>query len=365
MKNIVEATNNLVEIISSNQSSDKEVNKALHLCLEYLPDSNKEEIDTFMKKIFALSSLPNIDRASYATTICGHLAEHGFPCDAIVDDVINFYDNLLDKSKPFFDLFYSKVEELEEGDEDEDDEDYDRDSEIDALYLDLLNDEDFVSEELRNTVISLDKFYNCAIAVFSANKEYLYKGKERLQKKVAYIGNYSDGCYWLDKLFTVLFDEPVIVIDIDRKIGFSGKISGIVENFQLQHLLMSLPFLNDGKSAISEETLAVVNGTGEQRSEKIIECKWNMYNLEVTENSEWNDFIAGKSDLPTDLSDTWIWSEGAPSHISVHNGYRVILLGKASYKRTSYAQRTFNSLRASIEIEKELSSEEINKWLKV
>lgn len=363
MKNLAEATNNLIEAISSNQSSDKEVNKALHQCFEYLPDSNKEEIDTFMKRVFALSSLPNIDRASYATSICGHLAEHGFPADAIVDDLIDFYDNLLDKSKPFFDLFYSKVEELE--DSDEDDEDYDKDSEIDALYLDLLNDEDFVSEELRNTVISLDKFYSCAIAVFSADKENLYKGKDRLQKKVAYIGNYSEGCYWLDKLFTVFFDEPVIVIDIDKKIGFSGKINGIVENFQLQHLLMSLPFLNDGESAISEETLAVINGTGEQRSDKIIECKWNMYNREVIESPEWNDFISGKSDLPTDLSDTWIWSEGAPSHISVHNGYRVILLGKASYKRTSHAQRTFNSLKAGIEIENELSSEEINEWLKI
>lgn len=358
MKNLTEATDNLVEVMSSPQSSDKETNKALHKCFDFLPDSNEEEIGIFMKRVFALSSLPNMERGAFAATICGYLVERGFPGDAIVGDVIGFYGNLLDKAKPFFDLFFSKIREIDEMDEE-------RDEKIDMLYMDLLNDEDFTDEEARNSVMALDKFYTCCISLFSVNRENFCKGKEALQKKVAYIDNYSQGCYWLNKLFGVLFDEPVVVIDIDNKIGFEGKISGVADNYQLQYLLMSIPMLNDGKSLISEESLAVLDGSGEQSSETIIEGKWNMYNLEVTEQSEWDDFVSGKNKMPDSSSDAWIWGEGEPQDISLHNGHRVILLGKPSYQRTSRVQRTFKNLEANIEIEKELTEEEINKWLKL
>lgn len=357
MKNLTEATDNLIEVMAG-QSSDKEVNNALHKCFDYLPDSNEEEVATFLKRVFAQSSLPNVERGAFAASICGYLVERGFPGDAIVPDFIEFYGALIDKSRSFFDLFFAQVREIDEMDEE-------REEKIDMLYMDLLNDEDFVSEDVRNAVIALDKFYTCGVSLFSAERESFVEGRNGLQEKTAYVGNFSQGCYWLNKLFTVLFDEPVVVIDIDNKIGFQGKISGIADNYQLQFLLMSLPLLNGGKPAISEESLAVLTGSGEQRSESIIEGKWNMYNLEVIEQPEWDAFAKGENDMPSTDSDTWIWGEGEPQDISLHDGYRVVLLGKPSYKRTSHVQRTFKNLQADIEIEKELTAEEIDKWLRL
>ena len=164
----------------------------------------------------------------------------------------------------------------------------------------------------------------------------------------------------------MLFDEPVVIIDIDKKIGFKGKISGVVDNYQLQHLLMDLPLLNDGGVSISEEDLEVINGEGEQKTENSIECKWNMYNLELCEQSNWQR-IVNNTENPSqsvDFRNTWIWGEGTPSDISIHDGYRVLLLGAPSYSRSSTIQRTFKNLKANIEIEEELSSEEIDNWLR-
>ena len=351
MENLTTTTDKLIEVMSLPQSTNEDINNAVNTSLECISGCNKEEVGTFMKRVFTLTSLPDIDRASFAAMFCGYLVEQGFPGDAIVEDMINLYDNFLDKSKPFFDLFYQKINELTDNGEPE----KDGDSATDKLYNELLNNEDLINDDIYNAVISLDKFYNSAVSVFSVEKENHRKAKERLQSKIAYISDYSTGGYWLNKLFTVLFDEPVVVIEIDKKKGFTGKISGIAENFQLQYLLMSIPLLNDGNSVLSGKELAVANGTGEQSASKTIVSKWNMYNLEFTSQDDRTN--------KTSDSKYWIWNEGTPADISAHNGYRVILLGKPSYSRSSNLQRTFRNLKAGIEIERELTTDEIDQWL--
>lgn len=358
MENLQKATNEFVEVMSSPLSSNEEVNSRLQECFRYLSDSNKEGVDAFMKRVMELSTLPNLDRASLATTICGYLVEKGFPSDAVLEQFIGFYENLLDKSRIFYEMFYAEIRQVDEMDEG-------REAKINKIFSDLIGDKETIKPETYNAVVSLDKFYACAISLFSINKDNFYTAKKRLGEKVAFVGAYNQGCYWIDKLFTVLFDEPVVVIDIDRKTGFRGKINGVVDNYQLQHLLMGLPCLNDGGTAISEEDLEVVNGTGEQKTEHSIEGKWNMYNLELCEQDDWQQIINNEQpSLSTEFRSTWIWNEGTPADITIHDGYRVILLGKPSYSRSTAIQRTFKNLKASIEIESELTAEEIDNWLK-
>lgn len=359
MENLQQATEEFIEVMSSPLSSNEEVNSHLQECFKYLSDASKGDIDLFMKRVFALSGLPNLDRASLATTICGYLVEKGFPSDAILPDLINLYDNLLNKSRIFYEMLYAEVRNIDELDED-------RDAKINKIFSDLVSDKEIISTETYNAIVSLDKFYACAVSVFSINRDNFIAAKKRLGEKVAFVGAYNQGCYWIGKLFTVLFDEPVVVIDIDKKIGFKGKMNGVVDNYQLQHLLMGMPFLNDGETSISEEDLAVVNGEGEQKAEGSIESKWNMYNLELCEQDNWQQ-IVNNTDNPSqsiELRNTWIWGEGIPADISIHNGYRVILLGLPSYSRSSPLQRTFKNLKADIEIENELSPDEIDNWLK-
>ncbi|MBD8387498.1 hypothetical protein [Dysgonomonas sp. BGC7] len=358
MQTLQNETDNLVRVMSDVMSSNEEVNSSLQACFGLLPNSNEEEVSHFMKRVFALTSLPDMERASLASTICGYLVERGFPDNAILDDLINLYIRLLDTSKPFYDMFFSQIRTIDETDED-------RDNKIDQIFADLINDKETISTEVYNAVTSLDKFYAAAISLFSINKENFYEAKEKLGERVAYVGRFNQGCYWIDTLFSVLFDEQIIVIDIDKEIGFAGKINGISDNYQLQHLLMSIPLLNDGKSLISEEDLSIINGTGDQTSERSIESRWNMYNLELCSLPDWESQVKGKEkpSLSQDIQSTWIWSEGKPDDISFYDGYRIILLGKAPYSRSSKVQRTFRNLKAEIEVTRVLSAAEIDKWL--
>jgi len=358
MPELQQATENFIRVISDPLSSNEDVNTSLQPCFRLLADSNEEDVNIFMKRTFALVNLPNIERASLATTICGYLVENGFPSNAILYDFIDFYEGLLDKSRPFFDLLSSHTSKMRVPEEE-------KEEAINKIYSELLNDEDLVDNDTYNAVIALDKFYACGISLFSINRENFEKAKVRLKDKVVITGNYSQGCYWIDRLFTVLFDEPVVVIDIDNEIGFEGKINGVVDNYQLQHLLMGIPLLNKNGVSISEENLAIVNGTGPQSSENSIESKWNMYNLGLCTQPTWKTLVNNQEDISQSIEfrDYWIWSEGSPMDIPVYDGYRVILLGAPSYSRSSRIQRTFKNLKANIDIEKELSEEEINRWL--
>lgn len=360
MQELQKATDEFIKVMSSPSSTKDELNSSLQECYKYLDTSSDEEILVFMKRVFDLHALPDMDRASIATVICGYLVERGFPSDSILQPLINLFDNLLDCSRSFYELLFIEIAKIEEQDDEK------RDEIMDKLFSDLVSDRSKVSQEAYNAVVGLDKFYASAVSVFSINKENFMAAKARLADKVAFVGQYSQGCYWLNELFGVLFDEPVVVIDIDRNIGFTGKINGIVYNTQLQYLLMGVPFLNDGGSAVSQDILDVFNGNGPQQLENTsAQSKWNMYNLELCKQPGWEELINNKNNqsVSRNLTNCWIWGEGIPTDISIHKGYRVILLGLPSYSRSSTIQRTFRNLKADIEIEKTLTDEEIKNWL--
>ncbi|NDV78371.1 hypothetical protein [Dysgonomonas sp. 511] len=358
MQTLHNTTDSLIGVMKDVMSSIDDVNAALQQCFKLISDSSEEDIKYFMSNIFALNSLTDIEKASLATTVCGYLVERGFPSEYILKDTIDLFDTLLTQAKPFYDMFYAEVRSIEENDEN-------RDEKIQAVFSNLIQDKEVVTPEMYRAVTAIEKFYPCAISVFSIDKENFYEARERLAEKAAYISRYNQGAYWLNTLFAVLFDEPVIMIDIDREVGFEGRINGIVDNYQLQHLLMSLPILNDGKSAISEEDFAVVNGSGEQSTDRSIESKWNMYNLELCSQPGWDVKVKNQANPASSIEyrNCWIWSEGAPADISFYDGYRVILLGKPAYSRSSRVQRAFRNLKAGIEVIKPLSPEEIGKWL--
>lgn len=346
--NLAEATKEFITTLSSPLSSNEEVNSNLQDCFNCLNQATATEIDEFMLDLFGVFGLPDVERGSLAATICGYLVEQGFSGKAILIDLIRFYESLLDKSRPFFDMFLNQVATISEDDEN-------RDEKVNAIFQDILKDKDITSNETAYAVVALDKFYTCAVSLFSINRDNFYAAQNILKDKVAYPARYNQGCYWLDKLFSVLFDEPVVIIDIDSKAGFEGTISGIVDNYQLQHLLMASPMLNGGQPALSQEYIDIVSGySKEYTSENVIESKWNMYSA---------TFLDNKDEEQAVNTTTWIWSEGSPSDIPIYKGLRMILLGKPSYIRESRVQRTFRNLKANIEIDKVLTDEEIDKWL--
>lgn len=357
MTNLKEATNSFIDAMSHTPSSQEDINATLQQCLRLLPESSKEEVDNFMKEVFELTSLPDQQLATFASNICGYLVETGYSSTAIVDELINFYDVILEKSRLFFEVLSASIENIDNNDKN-------RQEKIEQIYSDLINNPDIVSDDTFRAINDIDAHYTAAISLFSADKNNLLKAKDKLGEKVAIAEQYSQGCYWLNLLFKTLFEAQVIIIDLDTHKGIAGKTNGITDNYQLQYLLMGLPQLN-AEPSISNADLAVANGSGNQVEDRDIKNKWDLYNLELIGQQNWQELIK-TNDFHNDESNsgyTRIQGENIPGNITIHEGHRVILLAKTSTERYSKVQRTFKNLKASIEVDRELSLQEIDRWI--
>ncbi|HAS45085.1 MAG TPA: hypothetical protein DCS93_31675 [Microscillaceae bacterium] len=306
-----------------------------------------EEVKTAMQKLTTAFSLDQIFGGTLAANVCGSLVENGFPPAYISEEYTVFFKDVLQKASVVVNAFEASYEEPLEAPNDEDEEPEDR-----ATLMEAFLEE--VSEEMSEAVKAfraIDQYYACGIAIFSANQTEFYQGKTAIESLVGQFAEYTSGGYWLSKLFQVLFQEPILVIELNAQKGFIGQINGIAENFQFQMLLMALPQLNQ-QVMVSPLHQAVIKGVGEQSTGESITGLWNMY--------DWTYAHQG------DKSGThhWIWGEGVPADIPVFNNqYRVIILDTPSYSRGLPVQRMFQNLKAEITIEKELNADEVAQWL--
>lgn len=180
-----------------------------------------------------------------------------------------------------------------------------------------------------------------------------------LQELTKPIAHYHPGAHWLDRILSVLFNEPLLVIEPATQLGFEGTMSGIVDNFQLHTLLMDMfPSRQPWRQRVSQTAVDIAMGKGGQCDPSAIVGAWNLYN-----------WYALDADLmlpaATDRSSShcWIWGEGCPTDIAVFSGFRVVLLGTLSYKCSFNVQRAFANLPASITCDRLLSSQEVSAWL--
>lgn len=160
---------------------------------------------------------------------------------------------------------------------------------------------------------------------------------------------------WLRAMLTVLDEEPYVAIEPATRTGIVGRMSGIVENFQLNTLLMD-EFPRD-EPRVSKDAVAAARGSGPQQIDETVSGVWNLYSYAALQPG---------AELPeaTDraYADTWIWNEGMPADIPLLDGHRVILLGPAEPVRTWPAQRMFLKLPARLTAEL-LDENALDQWL--
>lgn len=350
---LADAKRVLIENITE-ESFNKNVGDNFNDCMDFLIDAPAEELSDFASSIFALvNDLPTA-QSILALSICSTMVKRGYDNEEFVDRIVSTYSDWLVESMPFFVLLDKQVKEGEQGDSIED-------IDVDSLYYELLKDRSLVSEKIGDFVTRIERSSMDIVSILSMNALHISKYKSKLKDNISIVKDYVQGVYWMSMLFEVLFDEPIIVIDVDQNKGFEGRMSGVSDGFQLQHLLMGVPELNE-QPAISEKDLSVANGTGIHVSNSMINGKWNMYNSGVLEHEDWLNIKVGPAKT-FELKDFWIWGENIPSEIPVHKGKRVIFLGRSSYKRTARSQRTFENLKANIQVDKMLSDDEVQIWL--
>lgn len=331
----------LMQTLASATSNGNDVKSAINRFLDLLPGATNEEIASSMKSLAGVFETSSVENAVNAIMLCGYLVEEGYEGKHFIGALERLTIKNLDIAEPLLKASVTVMETTDDEDEDP----------YEAV------------DKLRETVVTehpdqvqaddwLEKIYPCLVSTYSSDQRLFSKGKSLLYERVKPYGQVSNACSWLSTLFSVLFNEPVLVIELAQQKAFTGTISGIADNFQLQLLLMSIPQLGD---TIDAGLTAVVDGSGPQDGEASVVGKWDMCNWPVLSASHKE---GGNSD-----SDHWIWSEGNPEDIEQLDGRRVILLKEASYERGLYVQRSFSTLPASVNIEKWLSEEELNRWL--
>ena len=175
----------------------------------------------------------------------------------------------------------------------------------------------------------------------------------RFREPVAALGENQEGAYWIAMILGVLHQAPFVAIEPGTRNGIVGRMSGVVDNFQLHTLLMH-DFPGDAPR-VSPSAAEIARGRGPQASDETVVGAWNLYTFGALRDGR----LPAADDL--DSTDVWIWNEGTPADIPVLDGHRVILLGPTGYKRTWAAQRTFPDLPATLE-PRLLSADDLDDW---
>ena len=205
----------------------------------------------------------------------------------------------------------------------------------------------------------LERIWPAAVTILSIESK-ARQGAQSLLKAAEKLSPHHIVDNELSLLLAVLDDEPVVIIEPATKRGVEGLMSGVATNEQLHVLVMELLLNADAHVdyGLTEEALAVAHGVGPQEVPCRVYLEWSMY--------IWKGLAPDKT-LPesNDMSDKglWIWDIDTPADIPTLNGHRIILLGEPHYARYWKGRRSFDLLRANIELTKELTSNEADEWL--
>ncbi|MEM7474989.1 MAG: hypothetical protein AAF483_08350 [Planctomycetota bacterium] len=308
-------------------------------------------------------------RAAYLAVICGALVEQGCDAEEIVEPLLDRITLLLKAAASINQACFERMPELDErnaGEEEEEDED---DGDHDEESGEELDDDDAVAqfEAIRSEIAAtmpdendaweaLKQGWYAAIAVLSVSPRARELAQD-LAPLAEEISQYHEGGHWIRLILTVLDQEPIIVIEPESGRGIVGCISGVVDNFQLNVLIMDA-FPNSGKPRIAQQVADCAKGRGEQEIDGAVTGAWNLYSWKALQGT-------GKLPSSDELDSThWIWNEGCPADIPAWDGHRVVLLGPINYERVWEASRMFDRLKAKLAVEKYLSPSECEELIR-
>ena len=350
-------TQHLIDTLRDPSSTEEEGRAAAQALFDAIEEAGEADANPALAQLAPHLLMEKPERALFLAMVCGAMVEHGCDPEPLVQPLHQRLRSLLEASARLAEACSVRMPEADV--ENEDDEEEDDEEDASEVFEDIREE---VAREMSAEDAAwdaLDGFWGLAIAVYSVNPAARLAARDLLEHARS-IAQYHEGGHWLALILSVLDNEPVLVIEPETQSGIRGRISGVVDNFQLNVLLMDA-FPRSGmlsRRRVSKRVAEVARGEGPQQTEDTVTGVWNLYN--------WTAIEPGlKLPDPKNHSarDSWIWNEGTPADIALFEGQRVILLGPASYPRTWQCQRMFDQLPASLEIEAELSKSEVTDWL--
>jgi hypothetical protein len=343
------ATDKLISTLHDEASTHDDIELAIELFFDAAsqatPDSGNEALGMLSAH---LNDIEDASRASTLALICGALVERGCDPMALADPLVQQLKSLLALSAEFAVACWERVPQSK-------DERHDPFEEFERMRGELAT----VMPQHQAAWDALQRVWPLAIAVFSVSAEARSRASG-LREAAAKISDTHEAGHWLRFMLSVLDNEPIMIIEPARSRGVLGHFSGVVDNFQLNVLLMdAFPRSNlFSRRRVSRQAAEVARGNGPQQTNEVITAAWNLYTWQAIEPGgvlpdpkEWNS------------DEHWIWNEGVPADIPIFDGYRVVLLGPASYPRTWQCQRIFSRLQARLDCEQPLSANEVQQWL--
>lgn len=346
---LIDATNSLIDTARDGTATDAQVNASAQSFFDEISSASRDDANAALRTLSAHFEFENASRGAFLALVCGALIERGCDPLAIAKPLIERLASLLKSSAELANACADQIPESDDEDEDP---------------IELFEK---AREQVAPTMAqqdaawkALEQFWRPAITVFSLSPESRSSARH-LRDFAAQISDYHEAGHWLQLMLTVLDDEPIVVIEPATTIGILGRISGVVDNFQLNVLLMD-GFPKSGflprRRRVPQEVADVARGKGPQQSHHTVTSVWNMYTWEAIETGMTFPDPGGYGS-----SAHWVWNEGTPADIPIFNGRRVVLLGPASYPRSWQSQRMFDNLPANLEVERKLTKGEIGVWL--
>jgi hypothetical protein len=345
---ITDATGFLLAACRNSTATDAEIDAAAQSFLDAIGQASLDELNDAMRRLSQHLDIADMSRGAYLAMICRELVERG--CDPLIiaGPLINALRTLLKLSAELADACAPQLPETQDEDQD-------------SLAIFENNRTTMAAKMPRHDAAwnALRQFWPPAIVVLSVSPESRAKAHD-LRELAASVASYHEGGHWLRLILSVLVNEPILVIEPQRGVGILGRISGVVENFQLNVLIMDA-FPRSGifsRRRVSQWIADVARGKGPQQTDDTVTAVWNLYTWQGIKPG----FVLPD---PNDWESTrfWIWNEGLPEDIPLFEGYRVVLLGPASYPRSWRSQRMFDKLSAHLECERTLTKDEVSDWL--
>lgn len=353
-----EATKEFISTLCDTSSTGEQINKTARHFIDVASKAKNDDVHSALGELSSVFSFEDMERGAFAAIVAGALLEQGCNPAPVLEPLITLLQRHLELSAKLAQECEKLIQPQIEADTNDGNEDEERD--IAELFYKSMPEVACRMPLEAEGWEALDASWRAGITLFSLSKEGRLKGRH-LRQLAEKSAEYHQGSYWLSVMLSVMDDEPFLAIEPDTMKGIIGKMTGVVENFQLHTLLMDA-FPQGGifsTRRVSKQVADIAKGNGPQSSEDTVIGAWNMY-----------DWTAVSLDLKLpDATNTkahanWIWGEGKPEDIPVFDGFRVVLLGPPSYERSFPSQRMFDLLKANLTIEKHLSKSEAIEWLK-
>jgi len=345
---INQATQDLIATVCDPSSSEASMRAAAQSLLNAVAGATAAEANAALSELAGYISLDDLSRAAFLALVCGALVENGCDPSALSQPLSRRLQSLLESSARLADACITHMPKPE-GEDDDPAEAFEKAKQQVARAMPLEN----AAWE------ALNEFWRPAIAVFSVSPSARAEA-HGLRDLAAKVADHHEGGHWLRLMLSVLDNEPVLAIEPQTRLGMLARMSGVVDNFQLNVLLMDT-FPRSGIPArrrVPKRVADVARGLGPQQTDDTVTGAWNLYTWRAIEPGL---CLPDPSDYGA--RNCWVWNEGSPEDIPVFEGRRVILLGPASYSRSWRCQRMFDGLPANLAVERQLTEGEVTDWL--